>query len=99
MASGQVADADMKRNARIIAEQSARIVRFLREVVSSARAPGSETTVDHASVLTADLCAIARLAVTTLVPIAQAQGRQHFLEDTNATAACSWATRRRFWSR
>ncbi|HEX7671857.1 MAG TPA: HAMP domain-containing sensor histidine kinase [Polyangiaceae bacterium] len=87
MAGGHIGDEEVKRNARIIGEQSARMVQFLRAIVSSTHresngAPAAQAADDEL----VDLAAIATSAVTMFRPIAQAQGRAISFEG-NAGAA------------
>lgn len=74
MASGQIADADVQRNARIIVEQSGRMARFLREVVGFAHAKPSRRTAF-------DLAELTRAAVSMLAPVAHAHSANIALED------------------
>ena len=80
MASGQVAEADVKRNARIIAEQSSRMVQFLREIVDFAqRVPRRGTTVD--------LAALAKAAIAMFGPMARAHHASIALEGGSEVAS------------
>jgi two-component system NtrC family sensor kinase len=90
MAGGNVGDEDVKRNARIIGEQSARMVHFLRAIVSSAhRESGSARTAQPSGEELVDLAAIATSAVTMFSPIAQAQGRTISFERNDGAARVS----------
>lgn len=90
MAGGQVGEEDVKRNARIIGEQSARMVHFLRAIVSSSH---KESTSAGATQLTGDelvdLAAIATSAVNLFRPLAEAQGTKISFERSDHSARVS----------
>jgi len=80
MASGQVVDAEVRRNARIIGEQSSRMAKFLREVVTFSRRQLATGAPRLAAEATAELGAIAAAAVTVLGPTARARDATILLE-------------------
>jgi signal transduction histidine kinase len=87
IATGQVATGEFERNARIIMEQSSRMVRFLREIVSSARQEtGNRKTMGSAEEATADLGGVAREAVAMFGPLAGAHGASICFENQSGTA-------------
>jgi two-component system NtrC family sensor kinase len=87
IATGQVASGEFERNARIIMEQSSRMVRFLRDIVSSARREtGSRKAVEAAEEATAELGAVAREAVAMFRPIADAHGASICFENQSGPA-------------
>jgi two-component system, NtrC family, sensor kinase len=74
LASGELTQADVKRNARIIEEQAARMAQFLREVIAFAqREPRQGTVVDFAE--------LTRTAVSMLGPMARAHLATIAVED------------------
>jgi signal transduction histidine kinase len=77
MASGQVREADVPRQARIIAEQASRMVQILRDVVSACRRAGRG--VSHV-----DLRDLADLAVELFAPLAAARRASISLERDGA---------------
>lgn len=76
MTVGSVEDAEVVRNARIIGEQSTRILTFLRQIAASAAAHTSPGKPDDARdvELKADLGVATRTVIAMLAPVAAARG-------------------------
>lgn len=75
MATGASSDAEVRRNARIIVEQSARIVRLLRDVVTFfRRGTGGSSAVDLAGLVRAAVSMLDELATGRHVTIALDEG-------------------------